>query len=457
MRKEGVDRGAITVVDTPRRARVSAVTPATLPTERYKDEGEIARGGTSSVHMIYDKALLRRNAMKVLSSRLDQFADDRQRFIEEAQITGQLDHPNVVPIHELSLTSEGALCFTMKLIEGHTMEEMLDARRHEVRRLDWVAAFLDILIKVCDAVAFAHSRGVIHRDLKPGNIMVGGFGQVYVMDWGLARLVDGHHEVVIGRDRRRQSLDVPGDVLGTVAYMPPEQAYGDHDATDERSDIFALGATLYQILTGQPPYEDEDDDRQIAAARAGSIKPIDQFSTAARMPRALCRIAMKAMSFDPADRYPSASALRDDLFVQLRGGADLPQRTYAAGEVIMEEGEPGDAAYIIVHGTCSASKLVDGQPVDLRIMGPGEVFGETAILSGQPRTATVRALEPLTVQVVSPEELEEAVGMHTGLGQFVRALADRFREVDERVTRLEAEIEARVEDRLMTGRRTPSR
>jgi serine/threonine-protein kinase len=432
-----------TLVDKDRSARVYPVTPIALPTGRFEDEGEIDRGGGSIVYRIFDKTLLRRCAMKVLKPNLLDSAEDFQRFIEEAQITGQLDHPNVVPTHELSLTPGGAPYFTMKLVEGQTLEALLMARRGEARHLDWVAPLLEIFVKVCDAVAFAHSRGVIHRDLKPGNIMVGAFGQVYVMDWGIARLLAGRSEVAIRRDRENEPLDRDGIVLGTPAYMPPEQARGHHQATNERSDIFALGATLYEILTGHPPHGAGSAREQLTEAQAGYIRAPEHYYVAARLPRALGRIAMKAMAREPAARYGSATELKRDLLAQLRGGADLPQRTFAAGELVMKQGDPGEAAYLIVHGSCRAFKIVDGEEVELRRMGPGEVFGETAILSDKPRSASVQALEPLTVQVVTPEELQEGVGLNTWVGQFVRTLADRFREVDERLTLLESRLARR--------------
>ena len=428
---------AITVVRS-RRARVSAVTPIVLPIGRYRDRALIGVGGCSVVRAIQDKTLLRHCAMKVLPSDLKPFDEDRQRFIEEAQITGQLDHPNVVPIHELSVNERGELYFTMKLVEGQTMEAMLNGYENEVRRFDWVAPFLEILITVCDAVAFAHSRGVIHRDLKPGNIMVGSFGQVYVMDWGTARLIHGRNDVAVGRDRERQWLDQEGEVLGTPAYMPPEQAYGLHQETDERSDVFALGATLYHIITGQLPNGAGPDDA-IAAAQRCLILPAERHSMAARLPRGLARIAMKAMAADPAERYPTATAFKDDLVGQLRGGTDLPRCRYLADEMIIREGEFGDAAYIIVSGTCRVFKTIDGAAVELRQLGPGEVFGETAILLRARRTASVQALESMELQVISREELEEGVGVNTGLGLFVRTLAERFRELDARLTKLDEE------------------
>jgi serine/threonine-protein kinase len=441
----GKGRDAETVVDSPHRARVSHVTPVELPAGRFHDEGQIGHGGRSQVHMIFDRILLRRSAMKILAQRLQPFIEDRQRFIEEAQINGQLDHPNIVPIHEMSVSSSGALYFTMKLVDGYTLDEMLRARADQVRRFDWVAPFLEILVKVCDAVAFAHSRGVIHRDLKPGNIMVGSFGQVYVMDWGMARLVDGQKKVAIARDRHHE-LDHQGEVLGTPAYMSPEQAFGRHEETNEAADIFSLGATLYHVITGAPPYDDDDLAAQLEMARTGNFQPPDKLDLSRRLPPALARICMKAMAFDPAQRYASATELKQDLVTLLRGGADLPRCIFAEGDLIMREGERGDAAYIIVEGTCRAFKVVDGQELELRRMGPGEVFGETAILTRKPRSASVQALSTLVVQVVTPEELEEGVGFHTGLGLFGRTLAERFREVDERLTTLEAMLIRRAGD-----------
>jgi serine/threonine-protein kinase len=434
MTKEARDSDAITSIDSQARARVSLAEPVALPAERFADEGEIASGGASVVHRIFDKTLLRHSAMKVLALRLQPFTDERQRFLQEAQITAQLNHPNVVPIHEVGLTASGAPYFTMKLVEGDTMEALLSERHGEVRQLGWVAALVEILIKVCDAIAFAHARGVIHRDLKPGNIMVGNFGQVYVMDWGIARVVDCKSEFSIVPRPGSGSLDRHGMILGTVSYMPPEQARGDHAATDERSDIFALGATLYHILTGHPPHESVPGIDSLDAARANAIRPPEECETAARLPRGLGRIAMRAMAKDPRDRYASALELKDDLLTQLRGSADLPRRTFAAGELVMREGEPGEAAYIIVEGSCRAFKTVDGVEIELRRMGAGEVFGETAILSAKPRTASVQALDTLTVRVVMPDELEEGVGMKRWVGAFVRTLAERFREVDDRLT-----------------------
>jgi serine/threonine protein kinase len=152
MSDETSRREADTVLDAPRRALASAVNPIVLPPGRFTEDGQIGEGGSSTVHAILDKMLMRRSAMKVLAARRQSFVKDRQRFIEEAQITAQLDHPNIVPIYELSVNEHGAPYFTMKLVEGQSMEQMLARRKDELRHLDWVGDFLEALAKACDAV-----------------------------------------------------------------------------------------------------------------------------------------------------------------------------------------------------------------------------------------------------------------------------------------------------------------
>jgi len=439
------DPKAPTARASQRRAGSAAGTPRALPAGRFHHEGCIASGGQGAVHAVRDRTLLRRSAMKILAPELQSMPSERQRFIEEAQIAAQLEHPHIVPIHELDLTHDGDLYFTMKLIEGHTLSELLKQIDNHVRTFSLIAPLIDVLIKVCDAVAFAHSRGIIHRDIKPANIMVGSFGQVYVMDWGIARVLQGRTDVVVSRDRDQPTPDRRGIPLGTPSYMPPEQAFARHDETDERSDVFALGATLYQILTGEAPYRynANDLDAMVLTAQRCEITPAEKRSATAWLPRGLSRIAMKALAADPSQRYPTATAFKDDLVAQMRGGADLPCRIYKPGEMVVVEGSPGDAAYVVVSGTCHVFKTVQGKHIALRNLGPGDVFGETAILSQSPRTASVQALETSVLQVVSRELLEEQIGLSTNLLLFVRALAERFREADERLSWLTAELQAR--------------
>ncbi len=227
---------------------------------RYENLGEIARGGMGRVHRVRDLRLNRELAFKVMLGHT-QDPDLERRFLEEAQITGQLQHPGIPPVHEVGRLDDGSAYYTMKLIRGSTLADLLAARpgpAHELSR--FVAAFEPI----CQALAYAHARGVVHRDLKPLNVMVGAFGEVQVMDWGLAKVLgrpadetERARPTGMIRTVRTDSPDgqsMPGIVMGTLAYMPPEQALGLVDRIDERSDVFALGSILCEILTGDPAY-----------------------------------------------------------------------------------------------------------------------------------------------------------------------------------------------------------
>jgi serine/threonine-protein kinase len=229
---------------------------------RYRLEGEIARGGMGLVLRAHDTAFQRTLAVKLLLDAHQERPDLKQRFLEEAQVLGQLQHPGIPPVHDKGELPDGRPFFAMKLIEGCTLADLLQERptpAHELPR------FLAVFGQLCQAVAYAHSRGILHRDLKPGNVMVGAFGEVQVMDWGLAKVLasggcqppdtGGYRGVDTPRSPERpQEQTQEGAVLGTLAYMAPEQARGEVAQVDERADVFGLGAVLCVILTGAPPY-----------------------------------------------------------------------------------------------------------------------------------------------------------------------------------------------------------
>jgi eukaryotic-like serine/threonine-protein kinase len=429
---------------------VEELIAAVLPEHggRLEMQSEIASGGMASVQLAVDRGLERRVAVKLMHPDHRHSMLAVRSFVREAQITGQLDHPNIVPVHELGADDQGRLFFTMKLVEGRTLHDLLEAVRSTHDRFDQrgfkiatsveyedLLRLLDVYFKVLDAVAFAHSRGVIHCDLKPENVMVGDFGQVYLMDWGIAHVMPpkpATHPPT--RDNRvRDILDLDsGDanvIMGTPAYMSPEQARGDHRHINERSDIFALGAMLFEILTGHPPYQGRSAvdvllQAEDAAAELPAHLPI---------PRELRRIVGVSMAAAPVERYQRVEDLQTDMRGFMRGGANFPRRTYRPDEWIIRENETGDAAYILLSGRCEVLKLVDGQYESLRTLGPGDVFGETAILASTRRTASVVARTDVLAVIVTAEVLEREVdAMKPWMGAFIRALATRFSEVAER-------------------------
>jgi serine/threonine-protein kinase len=226
------------------------------------------------VYRCVDDVLQRDLAIKVLRTELLGNSDAEERFLREARLTGSLQHPGIVPVYNLGRLADGRACYTMKLVRGRTLADLLRQERSG-------EPLLAVVEKVCQAVAFAHSKGVIHRDLKPSNVMVGEFGEVQVMDWGLAKQLsraepapptDEATEVeTVGLVEEAAGLTRAGAALGTPSYMPPEQAAGDWDIVDECAYVFALGAILCEVLTGKPLYHGSNRDDLLRRARRGDM------------------------------------------------------------------------------------------------------------------------------------------------------------------------------------------
>lgn len=394
----------------------------------YSEEGRIAAGGMGFIDLVHDRVLQRRAAMKRIHPHLQNDPRTMRMFVREAQVTGQLDHPNIVPVHELRSDSEGRLFFTMKLVEGRTFSSIIRDLPEPLDHASLLGA-LDVIVRVCDALAFAHSRGVIHCDIKPANVMVGEFGEVYLMDWGVALVRDAESP-----DARAVPDPEPGDgrpqptLIGTPSHMSPEQAMGALDTVDERSDVFAVGALIYQVITRRSPFGADSFWAIVLRAQLCSYTPIYDLVPEHIVPRALVRLVDRAMSAEPQDRPQNIVELKTELLRFMRGGAPFPSNPFEAGDTIVREGDHASAAFIIHSGRCEVRK--DGRV--LRVMGPGEVFGETAILSAGPRTASVVAIEPTVCQVITADVFEAEVdSMKPWMGAFVRTLASRFREREE--------------------------
>ncbi|MEP7050915.1 MAG: protein kinase [Pseudomonadota bacterium] len=407
-------------------------------TERYSARAWIGEGGMGTVIRAFDKDLEREVAIKVIGPNAAGDNEALLRFSEEARITGQLEHPFIVPVYEFGSDPHGTRFLCMKLVEGTTLEDALEGAGASRLSPSQLADSLQVLLKVCDAVSFAHSRGVIHRDLKPANVMIGKFGQVYVMDWGLAIARGSVPDSVEPSTRVPGKLPTerPGSLMGTPSYMAPEQLLGRHERLDERTDVYALGATLYEILTGTPPRSLHEVRAMLAGGGTAAILSPDEVVGPGIVPPELSRIALKALAQEPGERYATVNELKADIERFQRGTWHLPNRRFGPGSAIVTEGDLGETAYIIVSGRCEAYRVEAGVEVSLREMGPGEVFGETAVLSRKPRTASVRAVTEVVLLEVTAEILSNALGLGSWMGSFVRALAERFREADEQLRRI---------------------
>ncbi len=418
----------------------------------------IGMGGTGVICKAFDTNLLRVVAQKSLIDDTAELEECRSRLIEEAQITSQLGHPNIVPVHELGMDPDGRLFFTMKMVEGVTFKSILERKSAEERTKSDLFSHLQILLKVCDALAFAHNRGVVHRDLKPENIMVGRFGEVYLMDWGLAKLRKGPRpsmrDTIMpmsmtpispmpkNEDRKvYDCADEEGKLRGTIFYMAPEQARGDFEAIDERTDIFLLGGVLYRILTHRSPYFGDNVYKLVYEAQQADIPP-PETKTHADIPSRLSSICMKALKKDPKDRYQSVTSFKSDIEAFLQSGWQFNRRVFPPKTAIVKEGEEGHTAYIITKGTCIVYRDDRGDRRELARISEGDVFGEVAVFTNEPRSATVEAEDTVTAIEIGREHFEEDLGMSFWLGLFVKALASRYMEKDRRVTELEEALKS---------------
>jgi serine/threonine protein kinase len=345
----------------------------------------IGRGGMGAVLEAEDASLQRKVAMKVLPQ--GDSSGDVLRFINEARITGRLEHPHIVPVHTLGADEHGLPFYTMKLVRGSTLKEVLNALafgEEEAVRTYPLTNLLTIYQKVCDGIRFAHSQNIIHRDLKPDNIMIGSYGEVLVMDWGLAKDISTAGNTPHGAasspedgatmgashsdsDEPNEAGTLMGDILGTPQYMPPEQARGDIDLLNARADIYSLGAILYHILTLEPPVRAASKEQMLQQVRAGQITPPTEavhkrhsgrsrksshksdpetgpdaetqsvavpndagqedalihlpHLPAGHIPQSLEAVALKALATQPEDRYASVDELQEEIAAYQHGYA----------------------------------------------------------------------------------------------------------------------------------------
>jgi eukaryotic-like serine/threonine-protein kinase len=316
-------------IDAPDRERRQKAfrESAPLAGSRYQTLWAHASGGLGEIFIAEDGELRRQVALKVIQQQHARNPVSRERFIAEAEITGNLEHPGIVPVYGLGSYVDGRPCYAMRFIKG---EDLATAARRfhtgtspdfQGREFRWI---LQRFIDVCNPIAYAHSRGVVHRDLKPSNIMLGPFGETLVMDWGLAKVVHQSEsgqtatdestgitdQPTMGAWLRENSVTIAGQTVGTPAYMSPEQAAGRLHAIGPQSDVYSLGATLYVLLTDRRPFDGESQD-VFQAVQDGRFRAPREIKP--RVPKALDAVCLRAMSREPSNRYPSALALAEDI------------------------------------------------------------------------------------------------------------------------------------------------
>lgn len=312
--------------------------PAPPAEDRYEVISILGRGGMGEVRLVRDRVLRRRLAQKVIRQELCTRAPVVARFVEEAEVSAQLEHPGIVPVHDFGRLPDGRQFFTMKEVRGRTLTAILQKEQWPLPRL--IAAFAS----VCEAIGYAHARGVVHRDLKPDNVMVGDHGEVLVLDWGIAKLLgrteaaEADEAVWSGRASDESLATRMGSVAGTPTYMPPEQARGEIHRIAPTADVYALGAMLYQILSGRPPYEGRDARVVLAAVLAGPPPPpgrVGRLDVTATMtlsleelgateegpglPPELVDLCERCMAREPEDRPKDGAAVAHEVRSWLEG------------------------------------------------------------------------------------------------------------------------------------------
>ncbi len=450
-----------------------------LKESRYALEGEVARGGMGAILRVWDADLRRHLAMKVILGRGESSASGATpqveptqlaRFLEEAQVTGQLDHPGIVPVHELGLDSEGRVYFTMKLVKGRDLKAVFDLVFESKEGWNETRA-LSVILRACEAMAYAHKKGVIHRDLKPANIMVGNFGEVYVMDWGLARVLGqkDRHDIRIApefpsslasvkterRDEREELSDSPivtmdGDVMGTPAYMSPEQARGEVEKLGPRSDVYSMGALLYHLLGRRAPYIPagaRDSNRTVLQwVLEGPPKRLHELRQG--VPAELTAICEKAMARDASQRYPDTLALAEDLraYLEHRVVGAYEAGAFAEAKKWVERNKPLAASLagvivLLVGGLTTslvfkaradenaalASRRADETAEQARIAKTNADLAEARRVTAEANEQAARREKSNVLRLSAFQTLDDLTSEADGLWPAEPALVERYR------------------------------
>lgn len=396
----------------------------------------LGAGGMGEVFRVRDHSLHRVFAMKILLPDLNGQSALRERFIEEAQVTAQLAHPGIPPVHEIGELDDGRPYFTMKEVHGVTLAQVIDeAHKDPLAAQKWSEQRrLEIFQKVCEAVAYAHARGVAHCDLKPLNVMVGAFGEVLVMDWGVARLVDasgdaptGEPPVMTGGLAAMESI-----VAGTPAYMAPEQAAGRIDLLGPPADVYALGVILFEVLAGDRPYKGTPRE-MIDKAKEGNVPPLPR-RTGSIADDSLFAIITKAMTPDPAVRYRDAKAMADEL-ARWRAGAMRREKAlviFREAHALIPDVEPAfaRAAEMRDRAARELARLGADAPVDLKA-SIWRLQDEATVLARDALLANVEAEQLCFAALAHAPEFDEAKALVAEMRFHRHRDAERRRAWDE--------------------------
>ncbi len=411
---------------------------------RYRELKQLGEGGLAVVSACFDAYLGRVVALKELKEANLENSFLVKSFVNEARMVGYLDHPGVVSVFDTFVLDKGRVCYTMTMVEGESLAKMLDTDSmfRQGPRIPMVQA-LEVFTKIVEAMAHVHDRGVLHLDLKPENIMVGRHGEVFIMDWGNARLfnTEPYQEYLrkFAGDIKVEPVDPErrNVVMGTPLYMSPEQTNTPRDLLTPGSDIFSAGAVFYEMLTGRRAFHSETSEEAMDKVR--TLVPPQVHDLNPEVPVRLSQICAKMLEKKVYDRYRSFDEVLTDLSRLRDSGQEFATRTYEAGEVIFREGDPGEYAFSIVSGRVEIAAGGTGDRKVLASLGPGEIVGELAIFTDHPRTASATALESTTIRIMSAAAVKaEMEKLRPWVGAMIRILSERFIGLNEKLMRLDS-------------------
>ncbi|MFT5274238.1 MAG: serine/threonine protein kinase [Saprospiraceae bacterium] len=406
-----------------------------LSSNRYQELDQLGEGATADVRRVFDTHLNRLVARKNFDISLSSDARLLQTFLNEAKLVSYLAHPGIVPVYDLS-ADESRLSYTMPIADGDSLSKVLesDAITGNGRALP-IDQAVSILIKLCETLSFSHDKGVLHLDIKPDNIIIGHYGEVYILDWGAARLInpEQYAESIRALSAQQYSVKYSSEeselFLGTPKYMSPEQTTVPRDQLTGTSDIFSLGIIAYQMLCGQHPFQANSIEQLFDAIQNQAVIPLGQLNST--LPAKLIEIVERMLQKSPIGRYESFTAVLQDLNSLYTAGGAMETRDLAQGEVIFSQGDSAGFAFTILRGEVEISIVVDGKRKLMSTLGEGEMVGELAAISNQVRTATVTTTRPTRIAILSVEfintELEKT---SPWVGSLIRNLANRFSDVN---------------------------
>ncbi|MHC4955759.1 MAG: protein kinase domain-containing protein [Planctomycetota bacterium] len=406
--------------------------------EKFLVEMPIGSGGMGEVFLVTDQDLRRQVAMKVLRKDIGEGREQRLHFIAEAQATSQLEHPGIPPVHDMGLTKEGQLYFTMKLVQGRTLREVLHdlaLKRKEVAREYNLHKLVTILERCCEPLHFSHEKGVIHRDLKPENIMLGDYGEVHVMDWGLARIQGTTDEFesfeTVETARTEAGFETAhGAVKGTLPYMSPEQLRGVE--FDRRTDVYALGCLLYEVLTLHPAF-DPRDGGLISKKQVGDVADVRSRNPRRKIPQPLAVVCEKAMATDPINRYGTAEEMATALRRWLDGRAEK-DRKHEEAERFAAAGKQASDRYLSLRGKITtAERTAEAEANRYKPSQP--VKEKRPLIDARARVEQLKielALAFAESQKLLDAALLQDPDNRTALAELVRVWTDRLEDAERR-------------------------